>query len=117
MCDFTMILINFKPNSSVHIYRTECTLSEFAVDTELGLVDAPDDCVAIQILQIIQNLDRLEKWAKRNLTKFNKGKYQVLHLRRNKPRHYYMLAEDHLCKEGPGRPGGHRVEHKPALCP
>ena len=48
--------------------------------------------------------------------KFNKGKYQLLHLGRNKPRHPYKLAEEQLCREGPGGPGGHNANHKPALC-
>ncbi|GAB0207878.1 mitochondrial enolase superfamily member 1 [Grus japonensis] len=58
----------------------ECTISKFADDTKLGGV------VAIQ-----RDLNKLEKRADRNLMWFNKGKCQVLHLGRNKPRHQYML--------------------------
>ncbi|KAK4811069.1 hypothetical protein QYF61_016355, partial [Mycteria americana] len=54
----------------------ECSLSKFAHDTNLGGRD----------------LDRLEKWADRNIMQFNKGKCQVLHLGRNNPRHQYMLG-------------------------
>lgn len=43
-----------------------------------------------------RDLERLEKWAERNLTKFNKGKYQALHLGRNNPRQHYMLEATHL---------------------
>jgi len=58
----------------------ECTLSVFTDNTKLGGVDdAPDRCAAIQ-----RNLDRLKKWAHRNIIMFNRGRRQVLHLGRNK---------------------------------
>ncbi|KAK4830089.1 hypothetical protein QYF61_008427 [Mycteria americana] len=87
----------------------ECTLSKFAHDTKLGgEADMPEGCAAIQ-----RDLDRLEKCADRNLMKFNKGTWKVLHLGRNKPTHWYMLegypAGMQLCRKGPGGPGGHQV--------
>jgi len=42
------------------------------------------------------DLDRLEKWADRNMMKFNKGKCKVLHPRRNNPMHQYVLRAKHL---------------------
>ena len=67
---------------------TECTLSQFAGDTELGAVaDTPAGCAAIQ-----QDRDRLESWVERNLMKFNKGKCRVLHLGRNNPTHQHRLG-------------------------
>ncbi|GAB0182191.1 mitochondrial enolase superfamily member 1 [Grus japonensis] len=66
--------------------------SQFADDTKLGgVADRPEGHSVIQ-----RDLSRLEKWADRNLTKFNKGKCKVLHLGRNNPRHKYMLGATQL---------------------
>ena len=52
-----------------------CTLSKFADDSKLGgVADIPEGHAAIR-----RDLNRLEKWADRNLTKFSKGKCKVLH--------------------------------------
>ncbi|GAB0191622.1 mitochondrial enolase superfamily member 1 [Grus japonensis] len=89
-------------------YETECTLGKFADDTKLGEVaDTAEDCAAIQ-----RDLNRLEKCANRNLKMFKIGKCKVLYLDRNNPMHQYVL-----CRKGPGDPGGHQVEHEPAMCP
>ena len=67
---------------------TECTLSKFADDTKLGgVADTPEDCAAIQ-----RDLDRLE----RNLMKFNKGTWKVMHLGRNNTVHQYRLGAELL---------------------
>jgi len=47
----------------------------------------PEGCAAIQ-----RDLGRLEKWADRNILKFDKEKCKVLHLGRNPPRHQDVLG-------------------------
>ena len=66
--------------------RIECTLSKFANDTKL--------CGAVNVLEgrdaIQRDLDRLERWACANLTKYNKAKRKVLHMGRGNPKCWVM---------------------------
>ena len=50
--------------------------------TTLQMVQNSEEWLMHKRIVIQRDLDGLEKWAER---KFNKGKYQVLHLRRNNP--------------------------------
>ncbi|KAK4831977.1 hypothetical protein QYF61_020360 [Mycteria americana] len=66
----------------------ECTLSKFANNTKLcGVVDMLEGRDAIQ-----RDLDRLERWARVNLVKFNKAKHKVLHTGRGNPKHKCRLG-------------------------
>jgi len=67
---------------------TEYTLSKFTDDAELGgVADTSEGHNANQ-----RYLDKLEKWADKNLIKFDNGKCEVLHPWRKNPRHEYMLG-------------------------
>lgn len=78
------------------------------------MADTPEDCAAIQM-----DLDRLEKWAEKNLMKLIKRKCEVMPQWRNNPMWQYIpgvwQGGKQLCKE-PGSPG-RQVDREPALCP
>lgn len=74
------------------IIVAEDALRRFTGDRKLrGVSDTSDGYVAIQ-----RDLNSLEKWADKYLMKFNKGKYKVLHLRKDSIVHWYTLEASHL---------------------
>ncbi|PKU46693.1 hypothetical protein llap_3010 [Limosa lapponica baueri] len=90
----------------------ECTLRKFVDKTKLGgVADTPEGCATIQ-----QDLDRLESWTERNLTKiFNKGKFRVLHLGRNNPMHQYRLGADLLESTSVEKDRGFLVDNRKTM--
>lgn len=84
-------MIHSNEHESKHLFNifindldewTESTLSRCANDTKLGgASERSKDCTALQ-----KDLNRLEKWAKRNLRKFNITN-EVLPLKNNKSMH------------------------------
>ncbi|RMC01104.1 hypothetical protein DUI87_22370 [Hirundo rustica rustica] len=63
-------------------------LSNFTDNTKLGgVADSPEGCAALR-----KDLNRLERWAKRNLLKSSKGKCRILHLGRSNLRHQHRLG-------------------------
>ncbi|KAJ7399366.1 rna-directed dna polymerase from mobile element jockey-like [Pitangus sulphuratus] len=56
-----------------------------------GVANSPECCAALQ-----KDLDRLERWAEKNLLKFNKDKCRVLHLEKSNPGHQYSLGANLL---------------------
>jgi len=66
----------------------QCTLSKFADDTKLcGVVKTLEGRDAIP-----KDFDRLERWARANLMKFNKAKCKVLHMGEGNLKHKYRLG-------------------------
>ncbi|TRZ08191.1 hypothetical protein HGM15179_018916 [Zosterops borbonicus] len=79
-----LMLLNIFVGNSV----IKCTLSKFADDTKM--------CRAVDMLggrdAIQKDLNRLERWARANLMRFNKAKCKVPHLSQGNPKRKYTLG-------------------------
>ncbi|GAB0187702.1 mitochondrial enolase superfamily member 1 [Grus japonensis] len=93
----------------------ECPLSRFANNTKLyGVVDMREGRDAVQ-----RDLDRLERWVRANLMKFNKAKCKVLHMAQGNPKHNYRLGGEWIessPEEKDSRVLVDGVQHEPSVC-
>lgn len=92
----------------------KCTFSKFANDTKLwGAVNSLEGREAFE-----RDLNILESWEITNHMKFNKSKYQILHLGQGNPGYMYNLGNEKL-KNSPAERdlGWWQVEYKSAVCP
>ncbi|KAK4824608.1 hypothetical protein QYF61_016877 [Mycteria americana] len=82
----------------------KCTLMKFADDTKLsGEVDTVEGN---------EDLDRLEEWANKNLTKFNKDKCKFLHLGKHNPGVQHKMEFTRLGSSSMERDLGVLVDNK-----
>ncbi|XP_074934654.1 uncharacterized protein LOC142050170 [Phalacrocorax aristotelis] len=105
--------IDIGPNVIQHLINDvdtgiKCSLMKFADDTKLsGEVDTLEARAALQ-----EDLDRLEEWASKNLMKFNKDKYEVLHLGKYNPGVQHRLGPTWLESSSVERDLGVLVDRK-----
>ncbi|KAK4818824.1 hypothetical protein QYF61_019861 [Mycteria americana] len=95
---------------------TDCHLSKFEDDTNLGgVTDTSDGCATIQ-----RDLHRLEKWADRNLMQLNKGGQHDKHgqqVKGGEPSHLALVSHSGVLGPGLVSPVQQRHRHTKASQP
>ncbi|KAJ7408694.1 hypothetical protein WISP_118981 [Willisornis vidua] len=88
-CDFSYMDVDF---GKTYCEVIKCTLSRFGDDTKVSdAVDTPEGWGTLQ-----RALDKLRKWVPKNLLRFNKTKWKVLHLTQGNLWYQYRLGDEQI---------------------
>ncbi|PKU42350.1 rna-directed dna polymerase from mobile element jockey-like [Limosa lapponica baueri] len=91
-----ILLLKFSKSDVFRTCQTYnvCNIIRLQYQTDIKLSGEVDTSERKATLQ--EDLDRLEEWANKNLMKFNKDKFKVLHLGKHNPRVQHRLGSTQL---------------------